>query len=77
MGSKTDNKIGKLRLCLSILVAVLLWGFGVLSAHFWEWLVEVREIEIVVWGVVYLWVLYQVIMNFETCYQWVIKKIGK
>lgn len=77
MDPKTDNKIDKLRLCSSILTAFLLWGFGVLSAHFWEWLIRVREIEVVVWGVVYLWVLYKVIMNFETCYQWVIKKTGK
>lgn len=56
------------RFTCALLTAVLLYAFAVGSAHFWQWLIPYRWVEVIIWVVVYFTLLGYVLLYWDKWY---------
>lgn len=68
MKNKIWQNIKTKRFLSALLTAVLLYGFAVGSAQFWQWLIPWRWLEVVMWASVYFTLLGYVLLRWDEWY---------
>lgn len=56
------------RFLYALLTAMLLYGFAVGSARFWQWLIPWRLVEILIWAAVYFTLLGYTLLHWDDWY---------